>query len=78
MQLSIFTSNQRKRKKAMASNFRVTLNGVNVTTRCQYFNTRTGRVLLLKRDLEGKAFLNKHWEIAKEWCMGKVRWERLK
>lgn len=77
MQLSIFTRNLRKRKKAMSSNFRVTLDGVDVTGNCQSFNTRTGRVLLLERR-DGSPFLGKYGEVVKRWHMGKVRWERLK
>lgn len=55
---------------------RAFLNDVEVTRECQIADTRIGRVLLLKRNEQGRCYVDETGHIAKEWRHGRVRVER--
>lgn len=74
MTRSIFSSNRRKRKKAVHT--RVWLDGVEVTRSCQIADDRAGRVLLLKLNENSFHYVEAHGGVAKEWRHGSVRMAR--
>jgi hypothetical protein len=52
---------------------RVWLNDVEVTYSCQFADDKVGRVLLLKRDDNGHAYVDARGDVAKHWEHGRVR-----
>lgn len=70
MRRHILKGSRRDRKKAMRS--RAWLNGVEVTSSCQFADDRVGRVLLLKRNDHGSVYCDERGELAKEWKHGRV------
>lgn len=72
MTRTVLACSRRDQRKAFKS--RVWLNGVEVTNDCQTADDRIGRVLLLKRNEQGRHYINSATqEIAKEWHHGSVR-----
>lgn len=75
MHLSIFAS---PRKKKRCRHVRVTLNGVDVTNRCQEADTREGWVRLMVLNERGRPQLDiNRGEIVRERLHGRVRIARL-
>lgn len=71
MRRSVFAASRRDRKKAMKS--RAFLNGVEVTRHCQVADDKSGVVLLLKANAEGRHYVDLETrEVAKEWLHGRV------
>ena len=72
MRLSVLTSNRREKKKCRHA--RVSLNGVDVTTRCQAADAREGWVLLMRLNERGRPYVDlARGEIARERVHGRVR-----
>lgn len=69
--VSVHAPSRRKRKRAMRS--RAFLNGVEVTSDCQRADTRIGRVLLVKRNEDGRRYPDpRTGTVAREWKHGRV------
>jgi hypothetical protein len=71
MRRDVLHGSRRQRKKAMQS--RAWLNGVEVTTDCQFADDRAGRVLLLLRNANGRHYAGDGHEVARAWRRGRVR-----
>lgn len=72
MRLSVLTSNRRAKKKCRHA--RVSLNGVDVTTRCQVADAREGWVVLMRLNARGRPYIDlDRDEVARERLHGRVR-----
>lgn len=74
MRGSLLRRDKRTFKKFLGTGWRVFLNGVNVTHRCQAFDEREGTVLLLELDANGRPQVWPDGEgIKRRWYHGRVR-----